>query len=221
MIVETLAAVAPVEATPTWVLSNHDVVRYVSRYGGGALGLARARAATLTMLGLPGSAYLYQGEELGLPEVEVAPADRRDPKWLRSGVGRDGCRIPLPWSGSAPPYGFGPTGAKTWLPQPAGWGQLSVAQQMADPGSTLRFYQRALRARRDLVGQLSAEVVLLDTAPGVLAFRREPGFVCVLNCGSRRARIDDMGEAIIASADHAVATRGWLAPNTAAWFAAR
>ena len=75
----TLEALSDVQAQPTWVLSNHDVVRHVTRYGGGAVGLARARAATLTMLALPGSAYVYQGEELGLEEVDVAPADRQDP----------------------------------------------------------------------------------------------------------------------------------------------
>src|SRR5699024_8711471 len=109
----------PVGATPTWVLSNHDVVRAVTRYGGGRVGLARARAALLTMLALPGSAYLYYGEELGLPQVDVDPQDRQDPTWLRGGGGgRDGCRIPMPWSGNRPPYGFAPDGVAPWLPQP-------------------------------------------------------------------------------------------------------
>ncbi|MYT21798.1 alpha-glucosidase, partial [Streptomyces sp. SID7760] len=112
---ESLAATASVGATTTWVLSNHDVVRQVTRYGGGARGLARARAAALLMLALPGSAYLYQGEELGLPEVADLPDGlRQDPAFLRSagqdGL-RDGCRIPLPWSGERPPYGFGPAGS--------------------------------------------------------------------------------------------------------------
>ena len=91
------------------MLSNHDVHRHATRYGGGPAGLARARAATLTMLALPGSSYLYQGEELGLEEIVVAPEHRQDPSWFRSGQqGRDGCRVPLPWSGEAPPFGFGP-----------------------------------------------------------------------------------------------------------------
>ena len=99
VITDTLAAVEPVGASPTWVLSNHDVVRHVTRYGGGEQGLARARAATLTMLALPGSSYIYQGEELGLEQVDVAPEDRQDPAYLRTGeVGRDGCRVPIPWS---------------------------------------------------------------------------------------------------------------------------
>ena len=116
-----------VGASPTWVLSNHDVVRHVTRYGGGALGLGRARAATLLMLALPGAAYLYQGEELGLPEVDVCPTRCwQDPIWERSGHtrrGRDGCRVPLPWSGDARRRtGSGPVAGATWLPQPADLG---------------------------------------------------------------------------------------------------
>ena len=100
VVTNTLDALEHQDSSPTWVLSNHDVTRHMTRYGGGAQGLARARAATLTMLALPGSSYLYQGEELGLPEVDVAPAYRQDPSWFRTGEpGRDGCRVPLPWSG--------------------------------------------------------------------------------------------------------------------------
>ena len=106
---QTLDAVGMVEGSPTWVLSNHDVIRHVTRYGGGEVGLARAKAATLTMLALPGSAYLYQGEELGLEQVDVAPEFRQDPSWFRTGEpGRDGCRVPVPWGGSQAPYEFGP-----------------------------------------------------------------------------------------------------------------
>ena len=102
---------APVGAAPTWVLSNHDVVRHATRYGGGAVGLARARAATLTMLALPGSAYLYQGEELGLEEVDVPPEHAAGPGLVpHRRAGRDGCRVPMPWRGTRPPYGFGPAG---------------------------------------------------------------------------------------------------------------
>ncbi|MFJ6795622.1 alpha-amylase family glycosyl hydrolase [Streptomyces sp. NPDC091268] len=151
---ESLAATASVGAPTTWVLSNHDVVRHVTRYGGGAQGLARARAGALLMLALPGSAYVYQGEELGLPEVlDLPDAVRRDPAFLRTagqeGL-RDGCRVPLPWSGEEPPYGFGP--ARSWLPQPAGWGGLSVAAQTGDPHSTLELYRAALELRRALPG---------------------------------------------------------------------
>ena len=109
-----------VGAPNTWVLSNHDVTRHVTRYGGGETGLRRARAAALLMLALPGCAYVYQGDELGLPEVTDLPDDvLADPIWTRSGHtlrGRDGCRVPIPWSGTVPPFGFGTGGS--WLPQP-------------------------------------------------------------------------------------------------------
>ncbi len=134
VVTETLDAVGLVDASATWVLSNHDVVRHVTRYGGGAQGLARARAALLTMLALPGGSYIYQGEELGLEEIDVAPEHRQDPQYFRGGgVGRDGCRVPIPWSGEEPPFGFGPGSGQPWLPQPAGWAKLSVAAQDGTP----------------------------------------------------------------------------------------
>jgi alpha-glucosidase len=164
----SLAANAEVGATTTWVLSNHDVVRHASRlglpvgtprpHGIGAgdpqpdpvLGLRRARAATLLMLALPGSAYLYQGEELGLPEHTTLPDEvRQDPSWFRSGhrhAGRDGCRVPLPWEADAPSYGFGPTD-RSWLPQPPIWGELALDRQRGVPGSTYELYRSALRLR--------------------------------------------------------------------------
>ena len=114
----SLSAMARVGAPCTWVLSNHDVVRHVTRYGGGALGLARGRAAALVQLSLPGAAYVYNGDELGLPNVDLPDSALQDPTWERSGHterGRDGERVPLPWNGSAPPYGF-TTGTSTWLP---------------------------------------------------------------------------------------------------------
>src|SRR3954453_16320565 len=115
---KTLEDLSEVEASPTWVLSNHDVVRHPTRYGGGPVGIARARAATLAMLALPGSAYLYQGEELGLENVDVPEDQRQDPAWRRTHSDwRDGCRVPIPWSGDAPPYGFGPGTGQPWLPQ--------------------------------------------------------------------------------------------------------
>ena len=161
----TLAAVAPVGASPTWVLSNHDVVRHVTRYGGGEQGLARGRAATLAMLALPGSSYLYQGEELGLEQVDVAPEDRQDPSYLRTGeVGRDGCRVPIPWGGDAAPYDFGPGAGQPWIPQPADW---AVAhRRRPDRGRRARRWRstaRALAARRELrAGPPATEVELLD-----------------------------------------------------------
>ncbi len=131
------------------MLCNHDVVRHVTRYGGGEQGLARARAATLAMLALPGASYLYQGEELGLEQVDVAPEDRQDPSWFRTGeVGRDGCRVPIPWGGDRPPFEFGPGDAQPWIPQPDEFEGLTVEAQTGVEGSTLEFYRAALAARR-------------------------------------------------------------------------
>ncbi|WP_239126407.1 glycoside hydrolase family 13 protein [Asanoa siamensis] len=169
VISRSLAASAAVGAPTTWVLSNHDVVRHASRLGlpvgtprpngiaagdpqpDAGLGLRRARAATLLMLALPGSAYLYQGEELGLPEHTTLPAEaRQDPTWFRTdgaSVGRDGCRVPIPWEADAPSYGFGPTD-RSWLPQPAAFGELALDRQVGVPGSTYELYVAALRLRR-------------------------------------------------------------------------
>ncbi|GAA0491351.1 alpha-glucosidase [Paractinoplanes deccanensis] len=166
---ESLAANDAVGATTTWVLSNHDVVRHATRLGypvgqarmhgigaedpqpDTALGLRRARAATLLMLGLPGSAYLYQGEELGLPEHTTMPDEfREDPAWERSGHterGRDGCRVPLPWEADAPSYGFGPSD-RSWLPQPPVWAEYAADRQQGVPGSTWELYRAALATRR-------------------------------------------------------------------------
>ncbi|WBB76941.1 alpha-amylase family glycosyl hydrolase [Micromonospora sp. WMMD1128] len=170
VITRSLEATDAVGAPTTWVLSNHDVVRHASRLGlttaGGrmngigvddpqpdvALGLRRARAASLLMLALPGSAYLYQGEELGLPEHTTLPDEaRQDPTWERSGHtqrGRDGCRVPIPWEADAPSYGFGPTDA-SWLPQPPVWAEYALDRQRGVPGSTYELYRTALRLRRE------------------------------------------------------------------------
>jgi alpha-glucosidase len=210
VVATTLTAATDVGTSPTWVLSNHDVVRHVTRYGGGALGLARGRAATLTMLALPGSAYLYQGEELGLEQVDVPPQLRQDPEFLNGrGPGRDGCRVPIPWSGDAPPFGNGR--AEPWLPQPAGWKALTVEVQRRDPSSTWSFYQRALAARRELPAVEAAEVALVDLGDDVLAFRRGEVMV-VLNCGDAAVPLPD-GEPLIASAE----LDGKLPPDTAVW----
>ncbi|MFC7489300.1 MULTISPECIES: glycoside hydrolase family 13 protein [unclassified Knoellia] len=158
-----------VGAPTTWVLSNHDVVRHASRLGldqslprpngiaadqaqpDAELGLRRARAATMLMLGLPGSAYLYQGEELGLPESTDLPHEfRQDPTFHRTEgkeIGRDGCRIPIPWVKDAPSHGFGP-GDASWLPQPESYGAYAVDQQAGVAGSTLELYRSMLTARR-------------------------------------------------------------------------
>ncbi|MFE3282323.1 glycoside hydrolase family 13 protein [Streptomyces sp. NPDC059233] len=197
---ESLAATASVGAPTTWVLSNHDVVRHRTRFGS----LDRARAAALLMLALPGSAYVYQGEELGLPEVTDLPDEaRRDPAFLRTagqdGL-RDGCRVPLPWAGSEPPYDFGPGG--TWLPQPHGWGELGVAAQTGDPHSTLELYRAALELRRAMPGLGAPEAGPLTwlTAPeGVLLFTR-PGFACTLNTRPAPVELPAPGRPVLSSA---------------------
>ncbi len=166
----SISAFSEVKAPSTWVLSNHDVVRHASRlaltaenpqgHGIGPksaglpipeLGLRRARAATALMLSLPGSAYIYQGEELGLPEVIDLPDEaREDPTWFRTGgerYGRDGCRVPIPWEANSPAFGFGPSDA-AWLPQPADWASLARDTQLNDSTSTLSLYRHALALRR-------------------------------------------------------------------------
>jgi alpha-glucosidase len=178
-----------------WVLGNHDVARPVTRLGSPAA----ARAAALLQLALPGSAYIYQGEELGLPEVSDIPdAARQDPAFYRTGgkrLGRDGCRVPLPWSSSGPSLGFSGTSsgrsAAAWLPQPTGWGAFSVEAQRDDPASFLSLYQAALRLRRShpalggtgplrwLDGGVSGTERL--ALPAQLHFRREPGFELFAN----------------------------------------
>ncbi len=199
----SLAANNAVGAPTTWVLSNHDVTRHVTRFGGGAQGLARARAALLLMLALPGSVYLYQGEELGLPEVTDLPEEAlQDPTWKRSGYterGRDGCRVPLPWEGDEPPFGFGCSAERSWLPVPAEWRSLTREVQERDPDSTLSLYKKALRLRRELL--LPAEDALhwADAPQNVLAFRREPGFTCAVNFGADPVTLPFEGEVVLSS----------------------
>ncbi|QZH60009.1 glycoside hydrolase family 13 protein [Mycolicibacterium farcinogenes] len=201
-------------ATPTWTLSNHDVEREVTRYGGGTRGLAQARAMALVMLALPGAVFVYNGEELGLPNVDLPDEVLQDPVWERSGHterGRDGCRVPMPWSGNAPPFGFSST-ADTWLPMPAEWAALTVQRQQVDPSSTLQFYRRAfeLRAGR---AEFTGSRIELTTADDVLTLRREGGLTCVLNTGSEPAPLPP-GQILLSSAEFVA---GSLPPDAAAW----
>jgi alpha-glucosidase len=220
---ESMSSLAEVGAPATWVLSNHDVVRHVTRYGAGAAGRDRARAAALLMLALPGGAYVYQGEELGLPEVTDLPdAARRDPTFRRSGgldPGRDGCRVPLPWAGDAPSYGFGP-GPASWLPQPPEWSSLSVAAQSDDSGSMLSLYRSALRHRRRLPALGAGSMTWVRSAPDVLAFRREPGFLCVVNVGESPAPLPPAadGMALLLASRPTGDRSAQLPGTTAAWF---
>ena len=136
------------------------------------------------MLALPGSAYVYQGEELGLENVDVPVEARQDPAWRRTQrESRDGCRVPIPWSGDAPPYGFGPGTGQPWLPQPLDWADRSVAAQEQDPDSTLAFYRAALAARRKHTSDTTEDVELLDAGADLLAFTRGD-LTVVLNAGT-------------------------------------
>jgi alpha-glucosidase len=231
-----LAAHAPVEAPTTWVLSNHDVTRPVTRYGrldtsfafesrrAGtptdlARGMRRARAAALLAMALPGSMYVYQGEELGLPEVEDIPAERRqDPMWRRSGgldPGRDGCRIPLPWSSDRPPYGFSPQGTHTWLDQPDGWGPLTVSAQDADPDSMLNLYRAGLRLRRTAPWGDEAQLRWLPSSDAVLSFTRGGRFACLVNFGPDPVELPPGADVLIASNE--LAEGGALQQDTTVW----
>jgi len=245
----SLEVIGSVGAPTTWVMSNHDVVRHASRLAAGvggaaggvgaaggaaaqadpALGLRRARAAILLMLPLPGSVYLYQGEELGLPEVFDLPGEaRQDPVFVRSKgteLGRDGCRVPLPWSGSQPPYGFGPEGSVPWLPQPTSWAESSVAAQSGVASSTLTLYRDALRLRRELGALGDGELRWLSKpADDVLVFERpgraagDPGVLCAVNLGSVAVPVTAAaGAPLIASGP--LTSDGLLPPDTAAWWA--
>ncbi|GAA2758599.1 glycoside hydrolase family 13 protein [Actinopolymorpha rutila] len=235
----TLGSLSEVGAPPTWVLSNHDVIRHVTRYGRAAadiakpagtvpvdleLGRARARAATLLMLSLPGGAYVYQGEELGLAEVEDLPiASLQDPIWERSGNkhrGRDGCRVPLPWSGEGPALGFGD--AQPWLPQPTEWKEFSVQAQTGDPNSVLSLYREALSVRRSLPElsglsgprETEAELVWRDSDADVLMFDRGSSFRCVVNLGQEPVELPAGAEVLLASAP---LPDGKLPTDTSVW----
>jgi alpha-glucosidase len=208
-----------VGAPASWVLSNHDVVRHPTRYGGGAVGAQRARAALLLILALPGAVFLYQGEELGLEEVELADEALRDPIWENSGHtlrGRDGCRVPLPWSGAAPPYGF-TTGATTWLPQPADWSTVTAAAEAAHQNSMLAFYREALAARSRLLasGADSAAPIDLRVDGSVLVAQvlGPAGIRCVVNLGDAAVALP-AGEILASSGPIEV---GLLPANTAVW----
>jgi alpha-glucosidase len=208
----TFAAAAIENATPTWTLENHDVVRGPSRYGG----LDQARAMAMVLLALPGAVFLYNGQELGLANVELPDEALQDPTWERSGHtvrGRDGCRIPIPWSGDTPPFGFS-TSQDTWLPMPQEWAALTVEKQLGEPDSTLSFFQRAIEIRHNRPEFAGQQFEWLDAPPDALAFARgDGGLRCVLNAGSTPLPLP-AGEVLLASAR---VVGGALPPNTAAW----
>jgi alpha-glucosidase len=214
----TVAAAAIENATPTWTLENHDVERAPSRYGGGAVGLDRARAMAMVTLALPGAVFLYNGQELGLPNVELPDEALRDPTWERSGHtvrGRDGCRIPIPWSQDTAPFGFS-TSHDTWLPMPPQWAALTVERQLDNSDSTLAFFRRALElrgSRREFSGN---RVEWLPTPRNTLMFQRgDHGLRCVLNASQRALSLQN-GQVMLTSAP---LVDGKLPPNAAAWLA--
>jgi alpha-glucosidase len=232
----TLAAHAPVGAPSTWVLSNHDVTRTVTRYGREdssfaftakrfgiptdlELGTRRARAAALLTASLPGSLYIYQGDELGLPEVEDLPAGLiQDPMHFRSnGVdpGRDGCRVPLPWRGTGTGLGFGPEGAaEPWLPQPTSWAHLTVEEQESDQGSMLRLYREALRIRRRIPAMTESDFAWVDAGDDVLSFSRGPGFLSVTNLSDSPIELPDHDSILLSSMQ---LVSGRLPPDSCVW----
>ncbi|MET8771201.1 glycoside hydrolase family 13 protein [Streptomyces sp. NPDC004658] len=237
VITDSLVTARAAGASATWVLSNHDVVRHASRLmlppgtdpaawllSGGtapaidtAAGLRRARAATLLMLALPGSAYLYQGEELGLPEVADLPTEvLQDPIWEQTGhvrKGRDGCRVPLPWTTTGPSYGFGP--GPGWLPQPASFAAYAVEAQAGAEGSTLELYRAALRLRRKV---LQGETLTWtpDAPAGVLDFRRTEAWRNVTNLGTEAVPLPP-GDVLLSSGP--LPEGGELPPDTTVWLA--
>ena len=234
-----------------WVIGNHDVPRPASRYrldegytpvmidelvalgdARAELGARRARAAALLLFALPGSAYIYQGEELGLPEVTDLPAAaRQDPRFHRTGgksTGRDGCRVPLPWSRTGASFGFSGDAADpapAWLPQPADWGRYSVEAQLADPGSFFGLYRTALRLRREHPALGRGALRWLDQpggaeTAGLLCFAREPGFIFAANLGPDPAGIPAHRGILLASEPDPLDSGGRLRPDTAVWLSA-
>ena len=233
----TLAAHAPVHAPSTWVLSNHDVTRPVTRYGRDdssfaflakrfgiptdhELGTRRARAAALLTAALPGSLYIYQGDELGLPEVEDIPEGlRQDPMHFRSGgvdPGRDGCRVPLPWSGTSAPFGFSSehAAASPWLPQPASWADYTVQAEQADPRSMLSLYRAALHVRRADPALGDGPFEWIDAEPTTLAFWRGDDFISITNFAAHPLALPEGAEWVLGSEE---LVDGKLPPDSTAW----
>ena len=232
---ESFEAFDGVGAPSTWVLNNHDVIRHASRFGGdygratasdgvGAnqaqpdskLGLKVAKGATLFMLGLPGASYLYQGEELGLPEHTTLEDDyRQDPTFARTNgkrVGRDGCRIPLPWEPEGNSNGFSNSG-RGWLPQPASYKDLSRSLQEQDPGSTLTLYKTALGLRKQLgLGEGSFGWLVEHLGPGTLGYENS-GVQVIYNFGVQAVDLSAF-EILIASEP---LSGNQLATNQCAW----
>ena len=233
-----LKASAETGSSNTWVFSNHDVIRHATRFGlpeetlkdlpkwfrsknrqdviNKELGLARARAATMLILALPGSTYLYQGEELGLQEPLNIPSDQmQDPQWFRSegSISRDGCRVPMPWTPDGPSFGFGPGGAH--LPQPEWFKDWNVQSESGVEGSTLEMYRAALKLRRELQTVEKLKWVW-HFNKNVLHFKRPNGWQSITNFGSKPVKLPK-GKLLISSAP---VVDGKLPANATAWIQA-
>ena len=207
-------------ADPSWALENHDLVRTVTRFGGGERGAARARAALLALLGLPGAMYVYQGQELGLPEVDVPLDTRVDPMWSRGGVSRDGARIPLPWTAEAAgTHGFSPDGAQpAWLPAPEGWGDWGIDAQQGDEDSAFSAFTSAIGVRRELLAsgvfQASESTLWRLAGGGLVLCEREGGVTVAVAMGDTPARLP-AGRVLCSSAP--LLPDGSLPADAAAW----
>ena len=217
-ITDAIAAFDTVGAPCTWVLSNHDVVRHGTRYGGGELGTARGRAAALVQLALPGTCYIYQGDELGLQNVDLPDEVRQDPAYFRTKgtdyaeKGRDGERVPMPWSGATPPFGF--TTGTPWLPMPREWSELTAEAQAGRPESTLSLYRTTIRLRRQLPELLGTAISWVDAPEGVLAFDRGEAVTVLANMSEEPSLLPE-GQVLLASGP--LADPGTLPAHTAVW----
>jgi alpha-glucosidase len=216
----TRIAVDAVGAPATWVLENHDVVRVPTRYGGGEEGDRRARAAALMLLALPGTAFVYAGQELGLEEVALPDELRQDPIFFRTNgerTGRDGTRIPMPWTPEPPRFGF--TTAEPWLPIPDEWVDKSVAAQEQDASSMLSLYRKALAIRRGSEALRNGSFAWEESPPGSLVFARKSGgdlVVCAVNVDAEPFELPS-GEVLVASEP---LRDGVLPASSAAWIRA-
>ena len=204
----TIDSMASVGATPTWVLETHDVPRVATRYGS----IERARAAALLLLALPGTVFLYQGQELGLEDVDLPAELRQDPIFRRTNgerLGRDGCRVPVPWTSDPPAFGF--TSGAPWLPMPGTFGARSVAAQQGDPDSTLELFRTALANRP------TGAFTWCESEDGTLSFTRGE-LLCMVNVDGEPAVLPD-GDVVVRSDSGArLLGRGaaaWLRPRAA------
>jgi alpha-glucosidase len=209
---------ATVGAPPTWALNNHDSPRLVSRLGSES----KARALALIAAALPGSLYIYQGEELGLPDGEMPLSARKDPIAIRSqgsDLGRDGCRVPLPWSALDKNFGF--TSGTPWLPQMDSYVGYAIESEVQDSKSSLNFYKKTLHLRKihpALGGEGS--VTLLESQSGVLVFTRDPGLVVVANTTENKIMMKIQASSILHVSNAGVSLTAEvleLPPNTTAW----